>query len=327
MDMERQVLVPLDGSAVAEAILPHAERYARLTGSSLTLLHVVTEVERSQTDFWVAAAPSDIRRQWEQSALAGIHTYLATIARRLQLAGLSVRTEVPMADDAAAAIAAQAQHDPDVALVAMSTHGRGGLGRWVLGSVAAKVLRAVSTPVLMVRARAGVAFYEAMQPYRTILIPLDGTWHAEQALTQVRATPALCDATLMLVGVTGERDWSEFEQADISTVDLSVDYEAGSLPDYLQHLARRLEADGFVVRARLAVGATDEAILRARAEAHADLIVTTASPRGGLGRLFLQSEIEDLVRHSDVPVMIVPADRTMPEAPVKNPRRGTREQE
>src|SRR5512138_1217460 len=141
MRMERHVLIPLDGSAVAEAVLPHAERFARLTGSALTLLHVVTDAERSQTDFWVAAAPADIRRRWEQSALTGVHTYLAAVARRLQLAGLSVSTELVMADDAAAAIAARAQHDPGVVLLAMSTHGRGGLGRWVLGSVAAQVLR------------------------------------------------------------------------------------------------------------------------------------------------------------------------------------------
>jgi nucleotide-binding universal stress UspA family protein len=327
--MERQVLVPLDGSAVAEAVLPHAERYARLTGSSLTLLHVITDIERSQTDFWVATAPADLRRQWEQSALAGVHTYLTALARRLQLAGLSVQTEVPMADDVAAAIVARAQQDPDVALVAMSTHGRGGLGRWVLGSVAAQVLRAVPKPMLMVRARAGAAFYEAMQPYRTILIPLNGSSPAEQALDLVRATPAMGDARLVLVGLMearDDRDWAE-AGAESSVVDLSGDYEAGSLPDYLRHAARRLEADGFVVQARLAAGANDEAILRASAEAHADLIVAVADGRSGLSRLFRGSEIEDLVRHSDMPVMIVPADHTMSGALVENPRRHTKEHE
>ena len=313
--MERHVLIPLDGSAVAEAVLPHAERFARLTGSALTLLHVVTDIERSQTDFWVAAAPADIRRQWEQSALAGIHTYMTAIARRLQLAGLTVRTEVPMADDAAAAIVARAQHDPDVVLLAMSTHGRGGLGRWMLGSVAAQVLRAAPKPMLMVRARAGATFYESMQPYRTIMLPLDGCALAEPALAQVRAIAAIGAPALVLAGVAGapdDRDLAEAEP-DAAAVDLSRDYEAGSLQDHLRQAARRLEADGFVVRARLATGAIDEAILRASAEERADLIVMAVDGRSGQSWLLPGSDVDELVRRSDVPILIVPADCSLPD--------------
>jgi nucleotide-binding universal stress UspA family protein len=225
-----------------------------------------------------------------------------------------------MAHDTAAAIVARAQRDPDVALVAISTHGRGGLGRWVLGSVAAQVLRAAPKPMLIIRARAGAAFYEAMQPYRTILIPLDGSAPAEHALDLARTIPALGDAAVVLVGVTGAHDDWDGPGAASSLLDLSGEYEAGSLPGYLCDAARRLEADGFAVQARLAAAPTEDAILRASAEAHADLIVTAADGRSDLGRLFRGSEIEELVRRSEMPVLVVPAERMMSGALVEKPQ-------
>src|SRR6185503_16105223 len=81
---EQQILVPLDGSALAENVLPHAEALARITGRGLLLQHVVTPAETSQTRLWSAAAPADLRRQWEESALTRTHTYLAALAGRLQ---------------------------------------------------------------------------------------------------------------------------------------------------------------------------------------------------------------------------------------------------
>src|SRR5919204_6944616 len=110
--MEQQILVPLDSSALAETILPHAVALARLTDRTLLLLHVVTLAETSQTRVWIAAAPAELRREWEEARLTQIHTYMAAIATRLQAEGLRVRTEVLMDDDVAAAIVRRAERDP-----------------------------------------------------------------------------------------------------------------------------------------------------------------------------------------------------------------------
>ena len=305
--MKQQILVPLDGSAVAEAVLPHAERFARITGSTITLLHVVTDVERSQTQFWVAAAPAELRRQWEQAALTHIHSYLAAVASRLQAAGLSIQTEVPMADDAAAAIVARADRDPGVVLVAMATHGRSGLGRWVFGSVAAQVLRVAPKPVLVVRAGEDPVCDAATDPYRSIVIPLDGSTLAERALAQVRTIPAIGEASLVLVGVTATSDDRDLAGSgvDAPRIALARDGEAGMLPDYLRQTAQQLEAEGLVVRWRMMTGAPAEAILRVSAEEHADLIVMATHGRSGLSHLVLGSVAEEIVRHTDVPVMLV----------------------
>jgi nucleotide-binding universal stress UspA family protein len=300
--MKEHILVPLDGSAMAEAVLPHAERFARLSGAALTLLHVVTEAERSQTHFWVAAAPAELRQQWEQAALTETHSYLAALASRLQTSGLSVRTEVLAAEDAAGAIVAYAQADPDLVLVAMATHGLGGLSRWVVGSVAAQVLCAAPKPMLLVRARED-ATPSSMTPYRTIVIPLDGSALAEQALAEALRLPGTADARLLLVGVIPsrhDRDRSAAEPAGPGLPDETEPFER-----YLQRVAQRLGADGFTARARLVIGAPADAILRVSAEEQADLIVIATHGRSGLSRLMLGSVAEEIVRHADRPVVLV----------------------
>lgn len=296
--MNQHILVPLDGSAIAEAVLPHAERFARLSGSSLTLLHVATELERSQTHFWVAAAPAELRQQWERAALTETHSYLAALASRLQASGLSVRTEVLAAEDAAGAIVAFAQADPGLLLVAMATHGRGGLGRWVVGSVAAQVVRAAPKPMLLVRACEDRAPLP-MTPYRTIVIPLDGSALAEQALAQALRLPGVAEATLVLVGAVPGRD-SAAEPAEPGLPDSAEPCER-----YLSRVARRLRAEGVTARARLVFGAPSDAILRASSEERADLIVMASHGRSGVSRLVLGSVAEEIVRHADLPVVLV----------------------
>jgi nucleotide-binding universal stress UspA family protein len=300
--VNQHILVPLDGSAIAETVLPHAERFARLSGSALTLLHVVTEVERSQTHFWVATAPAELRQQWERAALTEIHSYLAALASRLQASGLSVRTEVLAAEDAAGAIVAFAQADPGLLLVAMATHGRGGLGRWVVGSVAAQVVRAAPKPMLLVRACEDAAPLP-MTPYRTIVIPLDGSALAEQAVAEALRLPGVAEATLVLVGAApGRLDSARYaaEPAGPRMPDAIDPFER-----YLQRVAQRLEAEGFTARARLVLGAPADAILRASSEELADLIVMASHGRSGVGRLVLGSVAEEIIRHADLPVVLV----------------------
>jgi nucleotide-binding universal stress UspA family protein len=86
-------------------------------------------------------------------------------------------------------------------MIAMATHGRSGLGRWLLGSVAEKVLQAVPRPLLLVRAREFIPAIPIDVSYRRILVPLDGSPFAEQALGQAQAIAAATGATLMLVTV------------------------------------------------------------------------------------------------------------------------------
>jgi nucleotide-binding universal stress UspA family protein len=305
--LEQQILVPLDGSALAENILPHAEVLGRISACGLLLLHVVTPAESNQTRLWSAAAPADLRRQWEEEDLTRIHTYLAAVATRLQAEGLHVRTEVLTAHDPAEAIIDRAAGDPAIRLIALATHGRSGLSRWVLGSVAAKLLPTAPRPLLLLRTNDDAGVYVPELRYRTIVVPLDGSAMAEQALERARPIAGACDATLVLVTIV----------PPVADVGLA---EAGVVPDwmeaeaqeqqqraqhYLAQLTARLAAEGVNARPRLGTGQPAEAILRISADEQADLIVMATHGARGRDHRWLGSVAAKLAQGAKVPLLLV----------------------
>lgn len=305
--MEQLILVPLDGSALAENVLPQAQALARLTARGLLLLHVVTPAETSQTRLWRAAAPAELRHEWEESALTRTHAYLAALAARLRAEGLSVHTETLSDHDPARAIVERAARDPAITLIAMATHGRGGLGRWALGSVAAQTLAAAPTPLLLVRMREDGAGAPPAGGYRQILVPLDGSAQAEQALGPAQALADACDATLTLLIAAPPIDdpgladagvvpyWMEQEQQD----------QRQRAGEYLAHLAARLAAAGVQVRPEIVTGAPAEAILRAADDQRADLIVMAAHTQPALAHRRLGRVAAKIAQSAQAPLLLV----------------------
>jgi nucleotide-binding universal stress UspA family protein len=146
--MYRRIVVPLDGSKLAEMALPQAEELARLTGAPIHLIWVVdyTRLER-YGPYALALAYSDAEPMLaEEIAIA--RTYLLGIEERLVATGLSVDSEVIQGRIARELVAASKPGD----VIVMASHGRGGVSRWLLGSVAEDVLRHTAVPVLLVKA-------------------------------------------------------------------------------------------------------------------------------------------------------------------------------
>jgi nucleotide-binding universal stress UspA family protein len=143
--MYERVLVPLDGSDIAEAILPFVEKLAGPVDAEAMVVRVVEPLSAGEAfaAAGVAAADTLFLRQLEAKE------YLARIERRLADKGIRVRTELRSGAPAAEIVAAAAAWNAD--LIAMATHGRSGLGRLLVGSVAETVLRAAPVPVLMIR--------------------------------------------------------------------------------------------------------------------------------------------------------------------------------
>lgn len=146
--MYQRLLVPLDGSSLAEAALDHAQRVAALFDSEIILLRVVVSPYAiAAPDLVLATAESDMHQLSAQA-----EEYLRTRADKLRALGLQVRAvtcEGPVAE----AILEHADMY-NVGLIVMSTHGRGGVFRWVYGSVAERVLQGSSCPILLIRATA-----------------------------------------------------------------------------------------------------------------------------------------------------------------------------
>jgi nucleotide-binding universal stress UspA family protein len=150
----KKILVPLDGSSLAEIALPEAAELAR-GGATLVLLRAAEPVRLP------AADPTDSQVEIVREA----EDYLASVAGWARKAGVAeVQTSVSYAPAAEAIIAAARVRNVD--LIVMSTHGRSGLGRLVLGSVAETVVRGTTTPILLLRKGAAppISMEEARTP-------------------------------------------------------------------------------------------------------------------------------------------------------------------
>lgn len=147
--MYRHILVPLDGSALAEQVLPHVHALAANEGTTkITLLRAVPPIFTTSVDYsGMLATTTEAITQMEQEAL----DYLQHIAKQFQSEGYEVHTEISSLPPAEAIIEYAENHNVD--LIVIATHGRSGLSRWVFGSVTQKVVQVAPTPVLVIRPR------------------------------------------------------------------------------------------------------------------------------------------------------------------------------
>ena len=149
--MYKRILVPLDGSDLAECVLPHVESIAKGCGvQNVVFLRVVEPFQLPTGGDYTSFSTDFIERMDSENRTAA-ESYLNQLAGKTNYDGVNVKSEVIVNPLAADAIADYATKN-DVDLIAISTHGRTGISRWVMGSVADRVLRSSCVPVLMVRA-------------------------------------------------------------------------------------------------------------------------------------------------------------------------------
>ena len=151
--MYKKILVPLDGSELAECVFPHVESIAKGCGVEIVTFVRVVEpihVPISGGDEGYTFGVDDWKRI-ESESRAAAENYLNQLMNRVKNGGINFQSKVLSGGKAADMIADYATKD-EVDLIVIATHGRSGVSRWVWGSVADRVLRSACVPVLMVRA-------------------------------------------------------------------------------------------------------------------------------------------------------------------------------
>jgi nucleotide-binding universal stress UspA family protein len=231
MLMTSHVIVPLDGSTNAEAILPHALFFARETQSALTLLRVI--MPPGEPEYGVPYIPDD----WYAGEVMWTRNYLGGLAARLESQGVSVNTQYVEGVSAGGAITAYAVQHPDTRLIALASNGRSPGGLLLFGNVTGNVFATAPTSLLLMHpARNEQLPPGSIKPasYQTIVAPLDGTATSKQALERATTLALDCHATLLLVApmpiqhveekvlldklaesVTGEPEDEEKKRSDI----------------------------------------------------------------------------------------------------------------
>ena len=251
--MFKRILVPLDGSVRAEQALPFAARLARASQGSV----ILTQVVQIPTEYGMyAAAPVSVAPTLVDTDRTEAETYLSHVAQGETLAGLNVEREVMLGLPAQDILDEIAERRADA--VVMCSHGRTGLARWVLGSVAEHVSRYAPVPVFILRDN-DTPFVTSAQRTRQprILVPLDGSPVAEGALEPaVRLATAFgADLHLTLVVMPLEAMRENMPEA------LVMD----GAKSYLDKVAKRLMAEHDGLRVSWTVGVnvdTAAAIIR-----------------------------------------------------------------
>ena len=309
--MYKRILVPLDGSELAEQVLPYARALAKGLSASLDLLEVI-EPPPSQ---WADSAHGVYPHRLADSLKNTARDYLERVAVPLRREGLSAVTNVRKGSPPQC-IAAEAELEPDT-LIAMSSHGRSGIARWVLGSVTDKVLQDTSCPLLIVRASEEGA---VSSPARiaNLIVPQDGSALAEQALPHAAALARPLRSKVHLVRANhslGEyHNYMGLYPLDSSSnvyhemyQEFAKESDARAM-EQLHDVKDRLRDMGITsVEENLLKGHAAEVIVDLAKETANCLIVMSSHGRSGIGRWVLGSVSDRVVRHSGVPVLIIRA--------------------
>jgi nucleotide-binding universal stress UspA family protein len=299
--MPGRILVALDGSELAERALGYAVALARPTGSRLLLVRAVLgrPIPGVGTD---AGAEAAVREAEE---------YLEGVASRLAGEGIECEIAVPshglspLGDEPARLILEEARRK-DADLIAMMTHGRSGLGRWLYGSVAEGVLAQTPVPVLLVRGWQGVREPATFGERPQLLVPLDGSGYAEQALPVATSLAEGLSGELVLVRAVPRPDLP-FAPDRLLASQLEEELRAGEAEArrYLDALADRLAREGRRVRVEMRVGEPTPVISEVGRELGATLVVMTTLGETGLVRLVFGSVAAGVLRQGSVPLLLV----------------------
>jgi nucleotide-binding universal stress UspA family protein len=294
------LLVPLDGSATAEQIIPYVRVLAHILAARVHLLQVITKVEVQPLIARYAAEPGasevavESDWEWEHRALAeaeaNAREYLAAQAQALRSANLDVSIETAIGAPAEA-IAEVAANRPQT-LIAMVTHGYQGLRRLTAGSVADCLVRTTATPMFLVHD--GAVRSAHSWAVRRILVPLDGSALARQALPLARTLAMRAPADLILLrAVVAPAD-----QAGLPAACQEARRQLAVLTAQLGH--QQLRVDPVVTS-----GDPAQAIVSEASRHGVDMIVMATHGYGGVKRWALGSVADSVLHATPTPLLLV----------------------
>ena len=308
--MFQQILVPLDGSERAEKAIPTAARIARATGATITLLNAITP----SPEYGTALVPATFGEADYELMRRESAEYLIRAANQPALDGIQVRKDVVFGPAALAILDSIATHHID--LVVMTSHGRTGFTRWVLGSVAQHIARSAVVPVLILKEQTPILTgqHPDTEHLFRVLVSLDGSALAETAIEPavalVSALAAPAPAALHLALVISPYEANE------ENVPSSFAVEGAR--EYLAKIAHRLQQTypGMTITYSVGVGLDIAGTLIRIAESGedvegtgafggCDIVAMATHGRTGLARWIIGSVTDRVLQGTRLPMLII----------------------
>ncbi|MGH3551579.1 MAG: universal stress protein [Burkholderiales bacterium] len=299
--MVQHILVPLDGSILAECVVPAAAALAQAFAADVTLFHVME-----------ARPPATVHGQAHLTDPEQAQAYLERMRASPIFRDRNVQVHVRRlpTGDVADSLMAHAQ-ELDADLVVLATHGHGGLRDLLFGSIAQQALRRGTTPILRVNPTPqGNA--PRFDP-KTILVPLDGAAAHEPALPVAARLARAWGATVVLVHAVPTPRTLSGQQAAAGTLlpmatRAMLELTEKGAAEYLQKMAQELEQEGVSVRWSVGRGAAANTVLDTAERESADLVVLATHALGALESFWAKSLTPRLMRGLVQPVLLVRAE-------------------
>lgn len=294
-----QIAVTLDGSEFAERALPAAAAISRLFDATLTLISVLPA--RGALRVLPKGRSSGNPMEAGQ---AEIEDYLGRLAS--QYRGKGVRTEFYVAAGPVAQAIDVLTRELAVDLLVMSTHGRSGISRFMLGSNASAAIQLLRLPVLLLRPQA--LNQGDLPAVRKVLVTLDGSSFAERVLPWVRRVSDVTGAQVLLLQVPEVPDPALYGAMADAVDELRAQAEINARR-YVERITDQLRVAGMLVQPLVEGSRPATTILDVAEREQVDLIMLATHGRGGMDRLMVGSVADRVVHHSQCPVLLVPAGR------------------
>ncbi len=312
--MYKKMLVPLDGSELAEVVFPYIRELAGRMDTDIVLFLVSSPS---------AHAFVPMQKAYIERTAEVVESQVSEVQKSLGVkpAPKPVKVKGELAVGYAAEEILRYAEEHSIDLVLMATHGHSGLKRWNIGSVAGKIMSASKIPVLLVRAEVPEEATAEKWPIKTVLVPLDGSELAESVLPHVKALGKQRGSKpvdVVLLRVCEPPTIPSYYGPELSGVPLDwgkyVEQEMvrdkGKAKEYLAELEKRFKDKGISVRSEVIQGKPDDEIVEYANEHHFSLIVMATHGRSGLSRLVYGSVAANLLHGVSSPIFIVtPQDK------------------
>ena len=297
------ILIPLDGSQLAECVLPHVIGFARSFGAEITLLRML---EKNQAS--ASAQVFDLLNWQINKTKAAL--YLEKTRARIQESGLRVRTAV-LEGLVAEGITEYTQNQ-GVKLIILSSHGHTGLTQWGISSITQKIILSAPTSVLIVRAHQSdiqTGELSAIPLYRRILVPLDGSQRAENVLPIVTQLAHFHESQIHLVHVVQTPEMARQMPPVREDIDLSNRVVARNQEEaghYLEQMKARSILENIPVKTHLLTSDNAAVALHQVAEQeHIDMVALSAHGYSGNQQWPYGGMVNNFILYGKVPLLIV----------------------
>ena len=296
--MFKSILVPLDGSHLAEAALPAAASLAQTLNAPVTLLHVIEQ-----------NAPEAVHHERHLTKPEEAEVYLENLVKQSFPAEIKADWHVHSSgvkDVASSIVEHSGEFDPD--LIVMCAHGRGGIRDLLFGRIALQVVAKGAIPLLLLQ-----PMTSEQKPFtlRRILVPLDSESIHDDSLPIAKNLAKAYGAELHLLCVIPTYATLAGEEAAASsllpgTANAFLDIKENQAREHMQGHLNELIGEGFHTSAEIARGDPAQTIVNVAERSKADLIVLSTHRRAGLSAFWERSVAPNVVRRTRIPMLLIP---------------------